>query len=98
MYRAGRQAEDFFLSVHNHCEGVKSLLEYMLFGQLVPSKEKFLVWEKGRDQIVGIQNDTYMLRPNNTGALLSGPGFETVYSLKLPFLCSVELTICSQVC
>lgn len=29
----------------------------MLIGQLAPSEERFLVWEKRLDQIVGIQND-----------------------------------------
>lgn len=55
--RAGRQAHDLFLSVHDDCEGVKSLLEYVLIWSTCASKEKFLVWEKRLDQIVGIQND-----------------------------------------
>lgn len=57
MYRAGRQAEDLFLSVHNDCVGVKSLLECMLIGQLEPPKQKFHLWEKRLDQLIGIQND-----------------------------------------
>ncbi|KAM5350425.1 hypothetical protein ACJ41O_006930 [Fusarium nematophilum] len=57
MYRAGRQAQDVFETVHDGCHMIDSLLNEMVIGRLVSSGEAFRQWEDWLDKIVEIQND-----------------------------------------
>ncbi|KAF4976727.1 hypothetical protein FZEAL_6642 [Fusarium zealandicum] len=57
MYRAGRQAQDVFETVHDDSYMIDSLLEEMVIGRLVSSNEALHEWEDWIDKIVEIQND-----------------------------------------
>jgi cytochrome b involved in lipid metabolism len=57
MYRAGRQAEEVFKNVHDGSYEIDSLLDRMIIGRLVSSKEEFHKWENYLDNLVKIQND-----------------------------------------
>ncbi|KAI1772545.1 cytochrome b5-like Heme/Steroid binding domain-containing protein [Hypoxylon cercidicola] len=56
-YRAGRQAQDVFNSVHEGSYEVDSLLQQMIIGMLAPTRPEDREWEQRLDKIVEIQND-----------------------------------------
>ncbi|CCT63355.1 uncharacterized protein FFUJ_00009 [Fusarium fujikuroi IMI 58289] len=57
MYRAGRQAQDVFDTVHEGCYMISSLLNEMVIGRLDSARGEFSQWEDYLDKIVEIQND-----------------------------------------